>query len=223
MNLTKKLLYLILLLFSTVAYAMEPQQGQTSCDAASSEECRISWNLIDAGRSEYKLERYDPKTEKWVVEQADITPYGVAKKPATQGSLYRVVGCSYDPGKECVSSTVYWAPVIPESVDQIPTTVQRKNGDLMEVTKKGGLRTQILQYNVYLLIREFEEVDLGELPKMSEPPEFPESLVDLIHVNVYPNYMGNRDHALGIPDAYDPVRPDAQIIHKEGHPEHTHD
>lgn len=205
----------------SAALCMEPEPGQLACaiDEAANE-CRVKWNMTADPRSSYRVERFDPKQKAWFVEQEATSDYGTSDAAAKPGSLYRVVGCN---GLDCVSTSVYWIPVVPSSADAIPERIRKHDGNYTSVSKGLPLRTQILQYNVYLFARDFEAIDLGEMPDMTPPPPLPATVTDMIHDNVYPNYMGYKLSALGTTPKPLPERDEARVIHPLGHSEHSHE
>lgn len=211
----------IVLMSAPAAFCMEPGPGQLACvlDEAANE-CHVKWNMTDDPRSSYRLERFDPKQNIWSMVQEAASDYGTSDAAAKPGSLYRVVGCN---DLDCVSTSVYWVPVIATSTDAIPERIQKHDGSFMAVSKGLPLRTQILQYNVYLFVRDFEAIDIGDMPDMTPPPSLPATVPDMIHDNVYPNYMGYKLSALGTPPKPLPGPEEAQVIHPLGHSEHSHE
>jgi hypothetical protein len=93
----------------------------------------------------------------------------------------------------------------------------------MLVNSDRPLRTGIIQYNVYLFVRDFEAVDLSKLPEMVSAPSLPKSTVDIVHDNIFSNYEGYRNARLGRPMDPGPQPPEAQNLHPEGHGEHVHE
>jgi hypothetical protein len=63
------------------------------------------------------------------------------------------------------STSVYWSPVLPKNADEIPERVKLvSRGQNFRVSKEMPLRYQTLEYNVFLFITDFEEVDLSSFP-----------------------------------------------------------
>ena len=214
---------LIAFVHASAAYAMEPSSGQAACNIKADGRCYIAWDLTqDKERSSYRIERFEPSTGTWEIEQEGLGASGVADRYAATAHLYRVVGCSAGADADCVGTSAYWSPVLPRTAEEIPATVLDGSGRVMSVAKTAPLRTQILQYNVYLFVRAFDKVDFNALPSMTGPPASPETLADLVHVNVYPNYTGYQGVALGVMPDPGPERSGARVIHPDGHPEHVH-
>lgn len=217
-------LVLFLLPWSGLGLSAEPGVGELKCIEAESDRCRIAWNLIDSPRSQIRVERFDASSDTWIVEATDNNSYGTSEVLANPGSLYRVIGCNTGAQPDCVSSSVYWVPVVPNTTADIPDFVYRKNGGALAISKGvERLSTQTIQYNVYLFVRDFENIDLAQFPEMSEPAGELTNLQEVIQYNIYPNYMGYRDTALGNPPKPTPEYQHARPIHPEGHPEHKHD
>ena len=220
------------LISSQQTYAVELLgEDRISCvqsDAA--EGCRISWNIGNMAASEkYRLERYDHNLGKWNAEQRVGSAEGVSEFVVSQANLYRVSNCGGSDKRgtrDCSVSSIYWSPFLSTTTDEIPSTVTRHgSGDKMGVSKGQSLRTQLIQYNVYLLAQALEGKNLEDFPAMTPPADYPRTLVDWIHLNVHALYEGERNYDLGIPEAEMSELPDAVVIHPLGHPEleHSHD
>jgi hypothetical protein len=87
----------------------------------------------------------------------------------SQGEIYNAIACV--DGKDeptCVSSSVVWAPLHPANSEEMPPTLERKNGVVMFITKESDYEGQRQQYNVYRLIQYLENIeDPSSLPAMT--------------------------------------------------------
>lgn len=230
MNIFMKITIAIAVFYSPLTISMEPWPGEAACDYDSElGKCRIAWDLTNDPGDLYRVQRYDTRTSQWLDEHEDVYTRGVSKEPSAPGYIYRVLGCngsvrgantSGDAPTGCVSSSVYWSPVILKSVEEIPKVVRTKRGDKMRVGKNLDLEAQILQYNVYLLVQTIEEIDIDtnmkDMPPMTLPPSIdirPLNTVDLVHINVYSEYRIAREMALGIyQDPGPEPEPDARVL-----------
>lgn len=135
--------------------------------------CYSAWDFTNNPREFYWIERfvYESGTEEWISIAGPYTGNkGKSDESMESGFLYRAVGCS-DKNKsvECVGSTVYWAPVRPKSVDEIPDVVPTPEGDHHRFKHLDALEQEIY-YNLALLRKLTLSVDMLSMPPMTDLP-----------------------------------------------------
>lgn len=190
------------------------QVGGAACDSNNeSRSCKISWNLLETPRTYYRVQQWSKDYNIWrnVDNFVANTALGTQPTSVDGGELYRVFACNdLDATRDCIGTTAFWAPSIPKTADESAKIPERmtyidKDGahNTMLISKNGDFKSQVIQYNVYLVIQAFANADFRELPLMTEPPIISMenrdilTLEDVIHINVYPNYNGLREQQLG--------------------------
>ena len=191
------------------ASALDTHAGEISCAATSrAGACRLSWDMRAQPRAFYWVQALDARTQRWesLNDKPHERPVAQTRQPVREGHLYRVLGCDDAAGRRnCTSSGVFWVPVHPASADAIPDVVYDLNGQSMAIDKEASLEEQTQVYNVYLLVRLAETLDLASMPPMIEPPRIdlirdPELGPDAFtHYDVFLNYMTLRHLARGEP------------------------
>ncbi|MGH8496724.1 MAG: hypothetical protein ACREVN_11380 [Gammaproteobacteria bacterium] len=175
--------------------------------------CELAWDFNKSPRVYYWVQKWDKHTESWQSLDStytDTRQIGVRAKPVESGALYRVLGCDdMDAMSNCTTSTAVWAPVVPKTIEAaaaIPEhmSVSDRAGShqTLVIDKSASLKSQTIQYNVYLLLQELEDTDYENLPPMTEPPDHENgnianlTLEEVVHLNVYPNYAISRSQQL---------------------------
>lgn len=205
------------LLFVGSLFALVPIAGQSDetlgtamCRrAVPGASCSIAWDFTATPHASYWVEQfvYESSVELHSVEgewQSVAGPLagheGVTDEPVEGGFLYRVVGCNDKSGTiGCVGSTVFWAPVRPKNLDDIPDVVYTPGGYWVRDRKHSALE-QVIDYNAALIDKLIFTVDMKSKPVMTELP-FPDlhdlpagiSLEDVtldcnVHVACPPNH-----------------------------------
>ena len=186
--------------------AEDSVSGTTTCDSSDNTGlCRIAWNIHAATRTFHWIEEMDPETSTWRRISGPVSARsGITEEPVLGGRLYRVVACEDPTGaKECIGSTVLWAPFQPKSADAIPSFLDDKRGVRMFVSKNLSLEEQNQQYNAYLLVRLMNGVtDMRAMPPMTVPrfgPVVPDEVLlaegtndDIIQQTLYAMYEARR-------------------------------
>lgn len=192
--------FLALLGFSFQVGAESSVSSTANCSSSSTGDCFIKWNFTSGPRAHYWIQQYDLEARQWVnLDGPSTDPYGISKSIVPGGFLYRVLGCDDLAGRSnCDTSTVYWVPIRLTSADAIPATMKEPSGGTFTVSKHLDLKTQLVQYNVYLLAQVMGTIgDLSPLPPMTKPPseEAPSlwTYADTVHINVYPTYYITRE------------------------------
>jgi hypothetical protein len=145
--------------------------------------------------------------------------------PVEAGELYRVLACDMPNATGgCLSSTVYFVPVIPKrdaDLGSIPARVVVELPDGTEqgfiVEKNHGRLSQLLQYNVYMLVKTLANAAVMEMPPMTTPKDdqgprrdaLNES--DWVQINVHQAYDGAR--GIDGPPAIPPMTPRGYEFH----------
>ena len=222
---SKYYILLCIAIYASNALSNGPSPGEIVCEMGRTDGCQLVWDIKEHQKSGYQVERFDARLNAWTIEQNDVSASGMLDYPVVPGYLYRVLGCDLDKRggaqEDCVSSTVFWAPVIPESADQIPEFVYDASGESYLVFKDARLSTQILQYNIYLLFREIKHLDISAFPKMTEPPGRPETIAEKVHDNVFIHYDDQQRGQLGLPIfERSPANPNVGSPHPDGHEFH---
>ena len=163
-----------------VLCALNPTVGETDeilgmakCQrAAPGEPCAAAWDFTTRPHKSYWVEQfvYESSNPEWRPVTGPLSGHkGVTNETVASGFLYRVVGCD---GKvrtdECVESTVFWVPVRPKSLEDIPETVQTPTGYYIRHKNLSALE-QVVDYNVALTRRLVSSVDMKTMPRMTEP------------------------------------------------------
>jgi hypothetical protein len=144
------------------------------------------------------VQRFEPASARWsLVEETVGSQAGTSSASVAPGSLYRVRACA-DVMIEstCAESTAFWAPLVPQSAEEIPEIVVTPSGRIFQVSKTLPLESQIEQYNVYQLAVELEGAAPEQLPQMT-PPAKPWGAKDFTAAdnlarNVYEEYAQYR-------------------------------
>jgi hypothetical protein len=195
---------LVLTTSLAVARAAGPaiESGTAVCEpvGAGSPACNLRWDLSATPRAAYVIEWLNPETGQWepATGRSFASPYTTAHGVAA-GRLYRVLGCD-DPGrrKHCVSTTAFWAPVMPkdgEIPDSVPIGIVDGELEHAAISKDAQRYTQIMQLNVYLLTNVLGHSASADLPPMSAPrePGAPGDMAHDVHHNVYEAYEAERN------------------------------
>lgn len=176
-----------------------PTEGTASCRETSAEpaECRVSWSWDRAPHAYAWLQQYDPSAQAWrSLALVSAARGGVSQDTVEDGHLYRVLGCDDSKGgAQCSSTTVFWAPYRPATVDDIPEVVAGRYGDRHTVSKNLPYEVQVAQYNVYQLMLHLEDLDRSTLPAMTPPRAYDESdwsVWDTVAYNIRDVYEGYR-------------------------------
>ena len=175
-NMIGKLTLLTTLGFFVHSAVAMPLAGQTGCSVdRSGKKCHFSWNLAATPNNIYVIQKFKPRKNDWKDVSFATDPYSHSDSNLEEGFLYRVLACSSKKDRDnCTSSTVYWVPVIPDSVDEIPDVVADPHGGLdMNIAKNLEIVAQTLQLNGYLLRNAMTYAGVGasSLPEMSNPSE----------------------------------------------------
>ncbi len=169
-----KFALLITLGFFVHSAVAMPLAGQTGCSVdRSGKKCHFSWNQAATPNTIYVIQKFRHRKNDWKDVSFATDPYSSLDSDLEEGFLYRVLACSSKKDRNnCTSSTVYWVPIIPASVDKIPDVVADPHGGLdMNISKNLGIITQTLQLNGYLLrnVMIYAGVGVSSLPEMSNP------------------------------------------------------
>lgn len=213
------------LLCSAVNMAISQQDsfGEARCVFTPSDECHLGWTMRNSDRPEFSVQLLD-SGGRWVDVEQSNAEEGQSAAAVAPGALYRVLACYKDDGgveQSCLSSTMYWSPILPKSVDQIPSMLPSKDSVHM-ITKSASLRYQTSQYNVYKLVEALEDVKVSVLPAMTRPSVEVEDIktqVDAVEVNVYGVFDDMVKAELGISLPYEEP---GELIHPDGHPPTDH-
>jgi hypothetical protein len=173
--------------------------GSSNCseDGSQPAACQVAWSWRIAPRAYAWIQQFDPSTREWLsVAVAPATRSGVSQDAVEDGHLYRVMGCDDPQGSErCASTTVFWAPYRPATVNDIPEVVVDRYGGQHTVSKNTPYEAQIAEYNVYQLMLHLEGLDRSVMPAMTRPkPEtMPDwSVWDTVNYNIHNVYEGYR-------------------------------
>jgi hypothetical protein len=190
--------------------ALPLEAGAVRCDPSVDEarRCDIRWDLSATPRSAYAVQWLSPDTGRWepVFKRRFWSPHEMAG-PVSTGKLYRVLGCDDRRMEQnCVSTTVFWAPVITD-VDQIPDSVSVTAPDgtteIAAISRDGDTYTRLMQFNVYMLANLLGRAPDAILPPMNAPaePGVPGDLAHDVHHNVHTTYESARsDRMLRLPE-----------------------
>ncbi|SHG20784.1 hypothetical protein SAMN04487965_3532 [Microbulbifer donghaiensis] len=182
------------------------RSGRISCEKPTYQaQCKLAWNFSETNKAYFIPQVFDVSEESWRnIEKPAIENYGVTKRTVEGGSLYRVLACDTPQVTDsCLDSGVYWVIARPK-IGDLPESVADKRGNNMLIMKNADSKTQIDQYNVYVMINVLEQIDLSKLPPMVEPvatarEDFAEQHVnedDEIQGSLYYNYTALREKAL---------------------------
>jgi hypothetical protein len=173
----RKVISMLVLLLLQVAPAFGAAAGSLGaarCERdAATEPCRIAWDFTATPRAFYWVDRFDFNTDSkvWTAMNGPLQGHvGATDYRAEGGFLYRVVGCN-DKARtlECVESTVFWAPKIPKNVDDIPDVIHSPKGYYLRDPTLPDY-WQILEYNMALIARLVDTVDMSAMPPMTALP-----------------------------------------------------
>lgn len=159
--------------FQTGANAAE-KLGSASCYRTTpGGACAAVWDFSSVPRSFFFVEKFEYENEKtsWQrVEGPASNAKGVSVKNVDGGYLYRVVGCADKTGTvNCAGSTAFWAPSRPANLDDIPDEIRGPTGYYLR--DRGHSRElQILDYNVALISKLIDTVDMSAMPPMTNLP-----------------------------------------------------
>jgi hypothetical protein len=180
-------------------------EGTANCRATSAQPaaCLVEWTWQKSPRAYGSVQQFDPSIRRWrTIADAPATRSGVSQDTVEDGYLYRVLGCDDVRGAEasasssCSTTTVFWAPYRPATVNDIPEVVADRYGSRQTVSKKLSYDVQVTQYNGYQLILHLEGLDRSVLPAMTPPrPEtVPDWTVwDTVAYNVHNLYEAYRE------------------------------
>lgn len=160
----------LVIAFMSLLIANAAVSGEVRCvQQTIDDKCKLTWDFSTTPKAMYRIERLDPLSGKW----NDVSTVELLTSGSTAvdgGSLYHVRGCnigSKGAVADCAASNVVWVPVFPEEKD-VPSEVVGIHGETMSISKDADLAMQTEQYNVYLLVRLLDMVDLASLPPMLE-------------------------------------------------------
>ena len=141
---------------------------------AAGDGCHTAWDFTADPRAFITVERLVPNVVGNYLWQPILGPFDgvkdVTDEPMPEGSLYRVVGCKDEAGeRDCIGSTVYWAPLRPDSIDEIPERIDTPHG-YFEPRRAPGWLEQVIDYNYAVLTKVAQSVDLSTMPPMTELP-----------------------------------------------------
>ena len=163
-----------------IAGQSDEKLGAAMCKrAAPGESCSIAWDFTATPHASYWVERfvYELSVELHSVEgewQSVAGPLagqeGVTDESVEGGFLYRVVGCNDKSGTiGCVGSTVFWAPIRPKNLDDIPDVVYTPEGNWLRDRESTALE-QVIDYNAALISKLASTVKMQLPPVMTELP-----------------------------------------------------
>ena len=188
-------------------------QGIATCERDSPRgPCYLTWTLPSTSPSHVFIEHFDTSSQAWnaitapvladIRRSADVVP---------GGHLYRVSACASESRAEstCVYTSVHWAPILPETTEEIPDRVDTPGGAL-ELYRNTGLAQQTRAYNHYLVAKLVSETHdfMNTMPPMTRRRvdylDFtgpnPTSEVDTIEWAVFREYELSRTHCNSRPD-----------------------
>jgi len=205
-----------------------------SCEEmTSADQCRIGWNFSRRVDSYYLVQQFDPIGANWrtVATLPKGTPNrGRYETPVEAAYLYRVLACDdVQERKDCSGSTMVWAPFVQpeESVHLIPSRVPLVKKDIADgtplnavVNKEGEWLTQVIQYNVYLMVNAIARANIADLPEMTPVKDIrettPDDPIEQVQFNVYWAYSAERGAPIDTPEPEPEVRPPHE--HPRSHP-----
>lgn len=195
-----------------LAAAQTELQPAASCNrSVAGAACSVGWDFAATPRPHYWVERftYETKNGKWEPVMgpfSDNKGKGLTEATVDGGYLYRVVGCRDTSKKtDCIGSTVFWAPLRPESTDDIPDTIYVSESEYYIRHKHLSDLEQVIGYNIATLRQLVDVVDMKIMPPMTDLPfddlwDLPEGVDDddaTIDYNVqfvYPKHVTPLKH-----------------------------
>jgi hypothetical protein len=178
---------------------LKSTDGTATCRESSAQPaaCFVSWAWRTTPRTYGWIQQFDPAARRWrslAVVQA--TQAGASQDTVEDGFLYRVLGCDDLSGvSRCSTTSVFWAPYRPATVNEIPEVVVDRYGGRQLVAKNIPYEAQIAEYNVYQLMVQLDGLDRSVLPSMTEPRAESVSdwsVWDTVAYNIHNVYEGYR-------------------------------
>jgi len=141
---------------------------------AAGEACLTAWDFTATPRAFHWVQRFVPNEIGNYGWQPIAGPFagvtGVTDESMEEGFLYRVVGCKDKTGStDCVGSTVYWAPLRPKSIDEIPERIDTPHAYYKPRLGPGWLE-QVIAYNRAMLKKVVYSIDMSSMPPMTALP-----------------------------------------------------
>lgn len=201
----KLLIMAALLAVSGTSFARGPaiEAGTAVCDARGerARKCGIRWDLSATPRAFYGVQWLDPASGQWqsAFARRFQSPYASAGN-VVSGRLYRILGCDDDGlTRNCVSTTAFWAPVMPRSGDIpeiVPVSTEDGRVEHARISEDAHRYTRLMQLNVYLLSDLLGRTSSAALPPMTAPlePGAPGDIAHDVHHNVYAAYEAARTY-----------------------------
>lgn len=147
--------------------------GRANCHRQTpGSECAAAWDLSPVPRSFVFVERFEFDTEgksSWRrVEGPVESDKGVSNERVKGGHLYRVAGCNDKAGtRDCVGSTVFWAPARPSNLDEIPDVVRTPAAYYLR-DRNHSREFQIIDYNMALISQLVDTIHMESMPRMTD-------------------------------------------------------
>jgi len=165
--------------------------------AGAQEQCHVGWKWNEEPRAHQWVQVLDPELKAWkAVAEATSQREGTSLDQVEAGKLYRVQSCEDSIAtRNCVATTVFWAPLRPP-VDEIPPFVVTDRGAILKISKNLPYESQASQLNMYYIRNTFESTDMSGMPPMTPPerrwdaPDF--TAFDNVLNNIYDSYQGWR-------------------------------
>jgi hypothetical protein len=174
-------------------------EGTAACRESNAQPaaCFVSWAWQESPRAYEWIQQFDPATRSWrTLAVAPVARTGVSQDTVEDGFLYRVLGCDDPRGaSRCSTTSVFWAPYRPATVNDIPEVVVDRYGGRQAVAKNVPYDAQVAEYNVYQLMVQLDGLDRSVLPAMTRPraesdPDW--SVWDTVSYNIHNVYEGYR-------------------------------
>lgn len=164
--------------------------------------CRVEFLSPDVNNPYNHVQQFNQAVGRWVNYKEDI--HEGADISIEAGNLYRVSAC-LTKDDECKMTKVFWAPVLTNDPETIPSHYSISGSDgrtvLAGISKESTLTGQLRQLNVYMvtdLVMRFQGRGMGKMLKPKDhdhhglsPANFDQSHdAHYIHYDVYHNYTG---------------------------------
>lgn len=184
--------YIVIAFCGVLAFIADVQaqaNPEAKLQACAIDGFEVSWDFTANPQVNYRLQQWVKEDNDWVSSSDwSVDPKGSVLTNLVEGSFYRVQGCADLLGKECVNSTLIWAPLLAclDNLDdaknllpQEPISFTDNKGDertfeisrgIPGLTKPLRTDLQITQYNVYMAVKTMHEYgDVRMLEPMMKP------------------------------------------------------